>query len=110
MYKRQRQIYSQRRQSLLQQIDGSNLLRTTGDQIGSLNLVLELHTPVALEKLELELQKHEVGAVPVERLYWNRSGPTRCSALVLGLGNVESLQIPQKFGQLERAIARTQSR
>ena len=107
---RARQIYSQRRQSLLQQIDGSNLLRATGDQIGSLNLVLELHTPVALEKLELELHRHEVGAVPIERLYWNRSGPTRCSALVLGLGNVESLQIPQKFGQLERAIARTQSR
>ncbi len=101
---RARQVYSQRRQSLLQVIDDSQLLRRVGDQIGSLNLVLELHTAVAIEALENSLYEHRIGAVPLERLYWDRPKATHCTALVLGLGNVESLQIPAMFRQLEQAI------
>jgi GntR family transcriptional regulator/MocR family aminotransferase len=102
---RARQIYAQRRQALLEQIDNSRILHTDGQQIGSLNLVLKLHSPVDRTALEAALNDHEVGAIALENLHWNRKRQTHCQALVLGLGNIESLQIPRTFGQLESAIA-----
>lgn len=101
---RARQIYAQRRAALLQQIELSKHLGTVGNHIGSLNLVLQLRAPAPITALEDALHAHHIGAIPLEHLHWHQPAASRCNALVLGLGNVESLQIPATFRQLELAI------
>ncbi len=105
---RARQVYTQRRHALLERVCNSTTLSTVRDHVGSLNLVLKLAEPVAIAALEDALYRHNVGPLPIERLRWDQPAPDQSSALVLGLGNVESLQMPKAFSQLEHAITEAQ--
>ena len=72
---------------------------------GSLSHVVALRSPVPIAALERALDAHALGAVPLERLDANgTSPPRRCRALVLGLGNVDTLAVPSTVGRLAAAV------
>jgi len=57
-----------------------------------------------LARLEQTLAARGIGAVALERMRWHRPRPRRCSALVIGLGNVDLLALPDAVARLDRAI------
>lgn len=102
---RARQTYAQRRRVLLETLASKTLLSAPKDHIGSLNLVVTLTTPCSMTALERSMAAHDIGAVPLEKMQWHKPAPRECRELVIGLGNVDSLQIPATVDRLEKAIA-----
>lgn len=99
-----RQVYGQRRRVLIEGLAGCGQVRAVADVTGSLNLVLHLSNSVSLAALADALRTARLGAQPLERLEWHKRRPTRCRALVIGLGNVESLALPQTLRRLTTAL------
>ncbi len=99
-----RQVYGQRRQSLVERLDGCKLLEPIDQVSGSLSLVLRLKNSVSIGKLELAMETHNLGVVALERMDWKIIKPTRCHAIVIGLGNVETLAIPATVKRLVSAL------
>ena len=111
---RARQVYAQRRRVLLGCVNGSKRLRSVGG--GGLSAVLSLGDAVPLTALEKALDAERVGAVPLE--WFERVAPVRVAPdgtapepgggrstrLVIGLGNVDSLALPETVERLERAV------
>ena len=106
---RARQVYAGRRARLVQALQqfGSHegLLVPLNVGAGSLSLVVALPDAASLSSLETALAEQRLGAVPLERLRWERRTPDTCKALVLGLGNVQALQIDTAVERLYRAVA-----
>lgn len=100
-----RNIYGQRRQRLLEAIQASKYIESTCDVTGSLSLVLQLKTRVPLTAINNALKSHGLGAQPLEQLEWNKKRPTRCRALVIGLGSVDSMALPSTVAKLDKAVA-----
>jgi len=101
---RARQVYSQRRNVLMENLFSFNTVQPPLSHAGSFNLVLTLNVPRVLTSLEQQLQTFGLGAVPLERMYWNRKRYNVCRKIVIGLGNVESLDIPATLADLDMAI------
>lgn len=99
-----RVIYAQRRQRLISSLQGCRLLESVEGVSGSLNLVLHLRQSVSLPILLEHFGHYGIGAQPLEMLDWKCQTPKRCKALVIGLGNVESLAVPEIVAQLVTAL------
>jgi GntR family transcriptional regulator/MocR family aminotransferase len=101
---RARQIYTQRRHALLEALEKIELLHPAGDTGGSLSLVVRLKKPISTEKLSEQLRKQKLGVQYVEELMWDKPATKKVEGLVLGVGNVSSLQIPDTVKALKRAL------
>lgn len=101
---RARHVYTQRRNVLLECLSTSRTLRAPANHTGSLNMVLSLLTPCPISALEQALLQHNIGAVPLERMLWHKPSVRVSREIVIGLGNVESLDIPDKIAALDQAI------
>jgi GntR family transcriptional regulator/MocR family aminotransferase len=99
-----RQIYGQRRQALITSLSDSPHLEPIGQVSGSLSLVLTLTQSLSITALEQALAKQQLGAAPLERLNWQINKPSKCKSIVVGLGNVETLSIPQAVRRLNKAL------
>lgn len=101
---RARQVYAQRKAVMLQSLDRHPDLLSYRPGSGGLNLVVDLRSAVPRQALEAELLERGLGGQPLESLHWSREPVARCQALVLGLGNVASLQIPETVDRLVGAL------
>lgn len=101
---RARQIYTQRRHALLEALEGIELLHPPRDTGGSLSMVVYLKKSISAEKLSTQLKKQKLGVQFVENFMWDKPAATKVQGLVLGLGNVSSLQIPATVRALKRAL------
>lgn len=99
-----RQVYAQRRRVLLDAMSCCRHLRVADRGQGSLSLVLDLLAPCRRSALEAGLDAERIGAVAMERLHWHKRLPARCSRLVVGLGNVSSLALPDTVHRLDRLV------
>lgn len=107
--KRARQVYSQRSAVLLKALGAARELKS-GTPSGSLCLVVALKHKVSTAALIAALDEANIGAVPYESLQWERRSPARlCNKLILGLGNVASLDIPSATSALDRAVRRARA-
>ncbi|MFT7212479.1 MAG: hypothetical protein ACI9XK_002732 [Granulosicoccus sp.] len=52
----------------------------------------------------MQLKKQQLGVQFVEELMWDEPTANKVQGLVLGLGNVSTLQIPETVRALERAL------
>ncbi len=104
---RARQVYAQRRKALLRELDQHAPLLSYRDGTGGLSLIVDLQKPVNREELQRQLLAHELGATPLESLCWNGERALMSSAIVLGLGNVPSMEIPQAVQKLRDAVAQS---
>jgi len=104
-----RQVYGQRRATLIDSLNGCTLLEPVDQVSGSLSLVLRLKQSVSIEVLENALRQQALGVQALERLDWSIRNPKRCKAIVVGLGNVSTLSIPATVKRLERAMKTAQS-
>ena len=102
--KHARQIYGQRRVALVDALSNCSFTRHIEQVYGSLSLVLHLKESVPLQAFEAQLAQQGLGVQALERLDWQVAKPTRCKAIVLGLGNVDSLSIPSAVKKLDLAI------
>ena len=101
--RRARAVYLHRGTVLDERVERSAVLRPVRPPGGALGRIVELRRPVPLARLEAALADAGVGAVALERL--GLGGPPElCRALVLGLGNVGALSIPDRLRALERSI------
>lgn len=101
---RARSIYAQRRNVLVECLSNSRTLRMPATHAGSLNMVLSLVKPCHIGALEQALNQQGIGAVPLERMLWHKPLVRTSREIVIGLGNVESMDIPDKVDALEQAI------
>lgn len=101
---RARHIYTQRRHALLEALEKIDLLQPPSDTGGSLSMVVRLKNPISAEKLSTQLKKQLLGVQFVEELMWDKPASSNVQGLVLGLGNVSTLQIPETVQALKRAL------
>lgn len=101
---RARHIYTQRRHALLEALDQVELLHPPQDTGGSLSLVVRLKKPISVKRLSVELEKRHLGVQFLEELAWEKPAVRKVQGLVLGLGNVSTLQIPETVRALEHAL------
>jgi GntR family transcriptional regulator/MocR family aminotransferase len=90
---RARHIYTQRRQALLEALEKVELLHPPRDTGGSLSMLVKLKKPISADRLSIQLKKQQLGVQFVEELMWDKPAASRVKGLVLGLGNVSTLQI-----------------
>ncbi|ASJ71558.1 PLP-dependent aminotransferase family protein [Granulosicoccus antarcticus] len=99
-----RQIYGQRRQALITALDGCELFEPINQVSGSLSLVLRLSGQVPMKELVSALDKAGIGAQPLEHLDWQQPSLEQCKAIVIGLGNVDTMAIPATVARLTTAL------
>lgn len=99
-----RQVYGQRRMALIDALSMCDHLQPVEQVSGSLSLVLHLKQSVSISLLEQALSKQRLGALALERLDWRVAKPTRCKAIVVGLGNVDTLAVPATVARLNAAL------
>jgi len=99
-----RGIYAQRRDEIIRLLNRSPLFTEISQTGGSLSLVAPLIRPVPRKKLIKSLESLELGARCLDDLIpGSRALKTR--ALVIGLGNVSTMNIPKVFRRLEKAVS-----
>lgn len=101
---RARQVYSHRRQTLLDCLDEHASVLRYRDGSGGLSLVVDLEQAVPKRALEQSLLKYNLGPQPLESMLWSQLPSQNCRSLVLGLGNVPSMEIPATVQRLRTAI------
>ena len=106
---RARGVYSQRCEALLKALDATGLFLPITDACGSLSLVARLSNPMCRKALRVQLAEQRIGAQFLEELVWESAPTDKVSALVLGLGNVSTLKVPETVGRLERALLSCES-
>lgn len=99
-----RHVYGQRRQVLIKALRGCALFEPIDEVSGSLSLVLRLQDSVSLNALMAAFSEAGIGAQPLEYLDWRMACPSRCKAIVIGLGNVDTLAIPATADRLVNAL------
>lgn len=101
---RARVVYSQRRQVLLEELQKLSLIYPPKDTGGSLSLVIRLREPLSAIALLPQLQKRELGVQFIDDLMWDKPNTNLVNGLVLGLGNVSTLNIPKTVRLLKSAL------
>lgn len=99
-----RHVYAHRRKVLLESLANCENVQAPTHHAGSLSMVLSLTKPRPISKLEGALSEHNIGAVPLERILWHQPQARRSTKIVIGLGNVDSLEIPECINLLDKAI------
>lgn len=102
---RARHVYGQRRLTLLRELRKSRHVDSHLELSGSLNLVIPLRQSVSLDKLVQHMDSANIGAHPLEHYEWNKERPRRCRAIVVGLGSVDSISLPNAVARLNKAIS-----
>jgi len=103
---RARQVYTHRRNAIIQALSTCRNLSIEGKHHGSLSLVVRLRQATPAKALDKALQARQLGALPMERLHWERSTQQKqCHDLVIGLGNTDSLSLPTRIQSLDEAVA-----
>lgn len=97
---RARRVYSQRRQALLSALDETGLFEALTDTGGSMSLVAQLKTPLSRDCLIQNMHEQSLGAQCLEDFRWDKSASDQIRALVLGLGNISTLMIPDTVARL----------
>lgn len=101
---RARQVYAQRRRVLLQALDQHAPVLRYRHGTGGLSLIVDLERDRDRHALQQSLLARGLGAVCLESLLWSRGEQKRCAAVVLGLGNVPSMDIPKTVQSLRDAV------
>jgi GntR family transcriptional regulator/MocR family aminotransferase len=101
---RARGIYAQRRRMLLDALDTTGFFYPLCDTGGSLSLVAHLNRPVSYGPLVTTMDSQRLGAVCLEDLQWDTPHTERAQALVLGLGNVSTMNIPATVDRLAQVL------
>ncbi len=106
---RARQVYAQRRLALLASLDEHAMALSYRDGSGGLSLVVDLEKAVCRQSLVTSLHESGLGAIPLEAFGWDEQAAVKpsdehCQSLVLGLGNVPTLKIPDAVFQLRQAV------
>lgn len=104
---RARQIYHQRRNRLETLLSNDNRFSGLPNHGGSLNMLIPLPEPVDIKNIENSLTQRGLGALPLERLQWEKTAPRLCRQLVVGLGNVDLMALPKAVERLAESIAGT---
>ncbi len=101
---RARQVYAQRRRVLLQVLDQHAPVLRYRDGTGGLSLIVDLARALDRNALEQSLEARGLGAIALESLLWSGDQQRGCKAVVLGLGNVASMDIPRTVQSLRDAV------
>lgn len=101
---RARPIYLQRRRTLLEALDASPLFAPLHDNGGSLSLVAPLTKPVNAKRLMQLLGEQLLGAQNFDDFLWDQKNRPKLHALVIGVGNVSTLGIPETIERLEKCV------
>ncbi|MFK7862434.1 MAG: PLP-dependent aminotransferase family protein [Granulosicoccus sp.] len=101
---RARGVYARRRAALIDALNATDLFHTLEDTGGSLSMITTLKTSVDASRLSQALQKRSLGVQTLESLTWHEPSPGEVGALVLGLGNVKTLMVPETVDLLADAI------
>jgi len=99
---RARQIYSQRSQVLNECVARSDVVQSV--EGGGLTAVLTLNNSISISTLEKKLKEKRLGADPLERYRWPKHHARKTRHVVIGVGDVDSLTLPNTFKQLEGVI------
>jgi len=102
--KRARQVYGQRRRQLVAALADCDNLLPVENSSACLSLVLRLERSVSLPRLMSALDDQDIGPQPLEYLDWSMKDPKRCKALVIGLGNVDTVEIDDAVARLKKAL------
>ncbi len=97
---RARRVYSQRRQALLSALAETGQFEGLSDTGGSMSLVAQLKTPVSRDCLIHNMNEQSLGAKCLEDFRWDKAASDQVRALVLGLGNISTLMIPDTVARL----------
>lgn len=101
---RARQVYGQRRLVLIDSLADNPWFKSQSSVTGSLTLNLELIHNVNRNALEKAMKEALIGAHPLEKYYWHSEPSDTCKALVIGLGNVQTLGVPNAIERLSAAL------
>lgn len=101
---RARAVYARRRDALNAALSALPQVAEPARHDGALNQVVPLVRPLDRTAVEDALARHRIGAVTLERLRWDRPRVRTCRALVLGLGNVDQLALPDAVERLGAAL------
>lgn len=101
---RARVVYTQRRQALLAELQKVSFIYPPEDTGGSLSLVVRFRKAFSAKLLLPELQEFKLGVQFVDDLLWDKPATDKVHGLVLGLGNVSTLEIPKTVRLLNTAL------
>lgn len=100
---RARAVYARRRRVWLEAVERVPGLRHLGG--GGLSATVGFDSAVPRDDLEFALQAAGIGAVPFERFGLDDPGASYTDSLVVGLGNVASLEVPRWVDTLAATVA-----
>lgn len=104
---RARVVYARRRQVMLETLNACDLFYPLADTGGSLSMVAHLKNPVDPGILRTELNRCSLGVQTLESLQVPVSKASQVNALVLGLGNIKTLDIANSVKLLGNSLKRS---
>ena len=99
-----RTVYARRRMRMLVELTHTGLFQQMENTRGSLSMIAHLQQPVCTKALSAELARHSLGVQTLESMRWQCAPAAQVTALVLGLGNVRTLDIPHAIALLAKAL------
>ncbi|MFK7994872.1 MAG: PLP-dependent aminotransferase family protein [Granulosicoccus sp.] len=101
---RARAVYARRRVALINALNSTGHFHPIQDTGGSLSMIASLKKTLNASTLSRALSNRSLGVQTRESLTWHKKPSRRVSALVLGLGNVKTLKVPETVEQLVEAL------
>jgi len=99
-----RTVYARRRKQMLTELNKTGLFQQLENTHGSLSMVAHLKKAVYADVLSTGLAQHSLGVQTLESMRWQSTPSKQVTALVLGLGNVRTLDIPEAIARLAQAL------
>lgn len=99
-----RGVYARRRSAMVEALNCTGYFQPVKDTGGSLSMIVSLRKSVSANALSPELHSRLLGVQTLEALTWHKTQSDHIAALVLGLGNVKTLQIPRIVDLLVTAL------
>jgi len=100
---RARAVYAGRRRVFEACVEEGTGLDNAGG--GGLCAKVSLGEPVTLARLETAMVEAGIGAIPLERFDWTVPEPLVTRTLVVGLGSVATLQLPERVARLAAVVS-----
>lgn len=105
---RARGVYARRRTAMIDALNHTGHFQPLKDTGGSLSMIATLTKPVNARALTEQLHSRLLGVQTLEALTWDKKPPDTVSALVLGLGNVKTIEIAETVDLLVCALKNAQ--
>jgi len=102
---RARGVYTRRRIAMIEALDSTSLFRPLKDTGGSLSMIATLRKPLNAKAFTQALHTFSLGPQTLESLTWHQPASSTVSALVLGLGNVKTLEVADTVNQLVKVVS-----